>query len=173
MSLEAAIEKNTATLEKHAALLEQLLSKTGATAAPAASVKAEAAAPAAEDKPKTTKPKAEKPAAETKSETKAEAAEITAAAMTDKIRPWLGEFAKDHVETVARRGKLAERLEKLDAPKNEKGVRTVSGLEGDTAKLGKLNEWFDKIKVHDFGFGPGRVVADPEEGGDEGGDDDL
>lgn len=166
MSLEAAIEKNTAMLEKHAALLEQLLSKTGATAAPAASTKAEAAAPAAEDKPKPTKPKAEKPAAETKTETKAEAPEITVETLDAKFRPWLAEFEKGHPERVARQAKFKEILGKLGAEK-------MSAIE-DAGKLAKLDNWFEtKAKTWDEGHGVGRFAADPEEGGDEGGDDDL
>lgn len=165
MSLEAAIEKNTAMLEKHAALLEQLLSKTGATAAPAATApaaQAEAAAPAAEDKPKTAKPKAEKPAAETKSETKAE---VTVESLTAKFKPWLGEFASDHPETAARKAKFKEVLTKLGAGK-------LSEIT-DAAKLGKLQTWFEtKALTWDEGHGTGRFAPD-ESSEPEDGDDDL
>lgn len=161
MSLEAVIEKNTAALEKHAALLEQLLAKTGATAATAPAAQSEAAAPAAEDKPKATGKKT----AAAKTEEKSEAAEVTVETLDAKFRPWLGEFAKDHPETAARRAKFKELLTKLGAGKMSEIT--------DATKLGKLDNWFEtKAKTEDIGFGPGRFAADPDEGGEDASDED-
>lgn len=170
MALEEIIAANTASNEKllaaterQTAILEKLLSagaKNTAAAATAPAGKAEAAAPApaGEDKPKTTKPKAEKPA-----DTKVE---VTVETLDTKFRPWLAEFAKDHPETAARRAKFKEMLGKLGAEK-------MSGIE-DPAKLVKLDNWFEtKAKSWDEGHGVGRFAADPEEGGEEGGDDEL
>ena len=166
MALEEQLAILNANVEKQNDLLAQLLSKT--SAAPAAGAAADK--PASEDKPKTTTKKADKPKAddkpaEPKGDTEETVEVVTIQSLDAKIRPWLGEFDKDHPETVGRKAKFKERLGKLGAEK----LSTIA----DQEKLNKLNEWFDKIKVHDFGFGAGRVAADPdtsEEGGDQ---DDL
>lgn len=167
MALEEIIAANTAAVEKQTAILEKLLSQgQQAVAAKNAPAATETAAPAAEDKPKTAaKPKAD---AKAKTETATETAAVTVETLDAKFRPWLAEFPKDHPETVARRAKLAELLNQL----GEKKMSTIT----DATKLGKLDKWFEgKGKTWDEGHGVGRFAADPEEAEaeEEGGDDEL
>lgn len=175
MALEEVIAANTAALEKQTLAIEKLIAsgeagrqallasmKGGTAAAPAAT---ETTAPAVEDKPKTTaKPKADpKPKADA-----AETAAVTVETLDAKFRPWMGEFAKEHPETVARRAKFAELLGKL----GEKKMSEIT----DAKKLASLDKWFEtKAKVWDEGHGVGRFAADPEAEGaeEESGDDEL
>ena len=168
MALEEIIAANTAVTEKliaatdrQTAILEKLLAGGAKNTAAAPADKADAAAPTAEEKPKAT---GKKTAAKT--EEKSEAAEVTVETLDAKFRPWLGEFAKDHPETAARKAKFKEILGKLGAAK-------MSEIE-DAAKLGKLDNWFEtKTKTWDEGHGVGRFAADPEaDGAEDAGDED-
>lgn len=167
MSIEQELARNTAALEKHAALLEQLLAKTGNVAAGTTSTSA-ADKPASEDKPKTTTKKADKPAEDKAEKTEAAAPTVTVETLDAKFRPWLGEFAKDHPETAARKAKFKELLGQL-------GETKMSEIT-DASKLQKLHKWFEtKAKSWDEGFGIGRFAKSPDEvdADEEGGDDDL
>lgn len=160
MSLEAAIEKNTAALEKQNTLLEKLLSTGAKNTAASASAEEKSSG----GKSNGGKAKGEKPETEAKGDSKGGAAEITVEALDAKFRPWLAEFDKDHPETAARRTKFKELLTKLGAGKMSEIT--------DATKLGKLDNWFEtKAKTWDEGHGVGRFAADPEEGGDEGGEE--
>lgn len=153
MSLEEALNKNTAAVQQQNELLAQLLSKTpGAAAAPAST----------EDKPKTTK--ATK-ATETKEE--APAAEgPTYESVKAKASAWLGEHPKGSEEQAARRAYLEEQL----WPKL--GIKKLGDLEGKPADLKKVDTWLDgKAKSDLLGYGVGIFAKPAEAAADEGGDE--
>ena len=145
MSLEDALAKNTAALERQSTLLEQLLAKTPAAGA----VKA------TETKATETK------AAETKTEEVKAEEGPTYEAVKDAAAKWLGEHPKGSPEQTARRAYLESTL----WPKL--GIKKLGDLEGKPADLKKVQTWLDgKAKTDLLGFGAG-IFAKPEEAAGE------
>lgn len=162
MSLEEALNRNSDLLEKHNALLEQVLSKAGASK-PADEGAASGKATRGKGKDKDDGAKgASGPSFDT---------------LKADLAAWLGEFAKEedkdnpegaHPEVAARKEALAKAFgsDKLQ-------IKKLPEIADDAAKIGVLHTWLhEKAKKVDKGFGVGRFVADPEPA-DEGEDDDM
>ncbi len=164
MSLEAAIEKLTASVDANSLLLQQVLAADAANGGDAS-----------ETKPKrTTKPKEDAAAKGKEDAGKADAATSVPDDLKKAIAAWLGEFAKEedkanpdgaHPEVVARKAALKKAFEGLGVAK----LPEINTAEGVT----KLTNWFEKAKAVDKGHGTGRFVADPAPAGDDDEDDGL
>ena len=147
MSLEDAIAKNTAAIERQNALLEKVLANAGATAP--------AKTEPAKTEPAKTEPAKTEPAKTEPAKTEAEPEGITLADLLAKLTPWMNEeFAKDHPETVARKAALKEVLGKLGEPK-------VSAIT-DAGKIAKLDKWFE-TKMKGVRLAPDTKEAAAEE----------
>lgn len=119
MSLEAALNRNSDLLEKHNALIEQML------AAGQAALAAKGKATPAADKAAATK------------EPEAKAFDVEAhKALIQKCAGWLGEFGKEGAEADARKAKFSEALGKL-------GVKKAGEI-ADADKSERLAKWLDK-----------------------------
>lgn len=163
MSLEDALNRHADIMEKLIATNEKIIGMAAARQGAATTT-----APASDDKPKTTRTKKD----DKKDDTKGDGA-VTKADLVAKLQTWLKEFGdnKDaHPECAARYTLLKDTLPKVGG----EGFTLKDLAADDQEKIDKLNNWFEtKVKTVDKGHGIGRLVADPEPAGDEGGDDDL
>lgn len=165
MSLEDAILKLTAAVERNNELVEKVLASAGASGGDAAGE--EVKKPAGR-KPKTTEKPSEPPKEEPKGTAKSDDADeaddaVDFTAVRKKAADWLGEFAKEsdktnpenmHPEAAARKEKIKGIIKKL-------GGEKLNDLAEKPDEIKRLNAWLDKVKVEDKGFGPGRLAADP------------
>lgn len=152
MSLEAAIEALNGNIEK---LIEQNDKILGMAA------NRIAATEGAADKPATTRKK--KDDAKGKDD---EAGALKKTDVTDAFKAWLNEFgaADKHPESAARHTAMKTVLGKvLGDGKTFKDLK-----DDDQENIDKLHGWLENTaKKADKGHGIGRLVADPEEAGDE------
>ena len=179
MSLEDAILKLTAAVERNTAAVEKVLASADLSADTATTSgtseeekpkrgrkpKAESA-DTEEEKPKASE-KTEKPAAKSDAKSDDEdgdADEIDFGAVRKRLADWLGEFAKEedkdnpdgmHPEAKARKEAVKAAITKL-------GGQKLTDIGTDQEKVVRLSNWLDKKLEADAGFGKGRLAADPE-----------
>lgn len=166
MTLEDRLDALTEALNNTTAALQAVAGLAAGGTAPAA-----AAAPA--EKAAGKKPTAaEKKAAEAAAAAASGDDAVVSKETTDAVLAWLGEFAKEedkanpegvHPEVTARREALKKAYTGLKVAK----LGDVKGA----AEVKRFEDWFEKAKAADKGFGIGRFAADPEPAG--GGDDDM
>jgi len=180
MSLEDAIAKLTAAVERNNELVEAVLTQAGSAPAgdeekpkakPGRKPKAEKAEDPEEEKTEEPK-KTEKPAAKSDDD---EGAEIDATAVRKRLADWLGEYAKEedkdnpdgmHPEAKARKDAVKAAIKKL-------GGEKLTDIIGNQESVVRLSNWLDKKQEADTGFGKGRLAADPVAKADEAEDDDI
>lgn len=169
MSLEEALNKNTAVVEANNALLEKLIAR-------AVDAGAVSGASASDDKPKRTSSRSTKKTDSDNSDAgdsndgDTKSATVSADDVKTAVAAWLGEFKGDEndPETDARKAKIKEALAKL----TKKDGAKITDVPADD--LPRVMTWLDKQKAADNGHGVGRLTAKPDESdASENADDDI
>lgn len=162
MSLEDAITKQTAAIERNSELLEKLVARAEAAGAVNASAAADTASKGGKGSKASKGSKAE-------TEENTETSGPTHDDVKKLASAWLGEFkgVEGDPETGARREAILGALAKLV------GKEGAQVADVPVAELHRVVTWIEKQKTKDNGFGAGRLTEKPGAADAGGGDDEI